>query len=94
MAPSRTDRQSRKAASSEKPPRPPNAWILYRTARLKQIRSYQKEGQPPLKQADISRTIGDMWKAEPDHVRKQFEKEAEIAKAKHAEQYPNYKYKP
>ncbi|KAI0356354.1 hypothetical protein OH77DRAFT_1401665, partial [Trametes cingulata] len=92
MAPVRNTRKSRKAAKPDTPPRPPNAWILYRTERVKILKA-QHTG-PPMKQAYISGIVGHMWRQEPDEVKRKYEKQAEIAKAKHAEKYPGYKYKP
>ncbi|OSD01293.1 hypothetical protein PYCCODRAFT_1468729 [Trametes coccinea BRFM310] len=94
MAPVRNERDPQKPDPTEKVPRPPNAWILYRTARLKEMKAASKDGECSVKQADFSRIIGEMWKNEKDSVKKEFEKAAEIAKQKHAKKYPGYKYKP
>ncbi|KAI0371096.1 HMG-box, partial [Pilatotrama ljubarskyi] len=91
MPPARNARKPRKSPT-DKPPRPPNAWILYRTDRLKRLR--EDNDGPPRKQADISKLLGVLWAQEPDEVKRQYEKAAEIAKAKHAEKYPGYKYQP
>ncbi|KAI9068377.1 HMG-box, partial [Trametes sanguinea] len=94
MAPIRNERESDNSKPPEKVPRPPNAWILYRTAKLKEMKAEAKDGELPMKQADISRIVGEMWKTERGPIRKQFEKAAAIAKEKHAKKYPHYKYKP
>ncbi len=78
----------------EKIPRPPNAWIIYRTDRLRQWKAQRSPHDPPVKQADISRMIGANWKHEPDHIKLEYEKRAAIAKADHKRKYPDYKYNP
>ena len=42
----------------------------------------------------VSAIIALWWKAEPEHVRKEYEKRAEIEKEEHARKYPDYKYNP
>ncbi|KAJ7874693.1 hypothetical protein B0H14DRAFT_3859668 [Mycena olivaceomarginata] len=68
------------------PPRPPNAWILYRAEKSKVI------GRKA--QADVSKEISAMWKAELPHVRAEYERRADIKKAEHAAMYPDYRFQP
>ncbi|KAF7375984.1 HMG box domain-containing protein [Mycena sanguinolenta] len=68
------------------PPRPPNAWILYRAEKSKII------GRKA--QADVSKEISAMWKAEPAHIRAEYERRADIKKAEHAAMYPDYRFQP
>ncbi|KAJ7072458.1 hypothetical protein C8F01DRAFT_1104064 [Mycena amicta] len=68
------------------PPRPPNAWILYRTDRAKEI------GRKA--QADVSREISAMWRNELPVVRAQYERMADIKKAEHHAMYPEYRFQP
>ncbi|KAI0743416.1 high mobility group box domain-containing protein, partial [Daedaleopsis nitida] len=87
-------RQSEEDVKPKKIPRPPNAWIIYRTDRLHEWRQGRSPNDPPVKQADISRLIAATWKVEPDHVKLEYEKRAAIAKAEHRKKYPDYKYNP
>ncbi|KAI0644595.1 hypothetical protein C8Q79DRAFT_927704 [Trametes meyenii] len=99
MAPSRTNRPN------GKPPRPPNPWILFRTERLRELvaerereieEAIANDQKPPprLQQSGLSRTIAEEWQGMPKPAKKKWDKMAEIAKAKHAEKYPGYKYQP
>ncbi|KAL4080185.1 hypothetical protein V8B97DRAFT_1914264 [Scleroderma yunnanense] len=84
-------RSKDKSADSNKvqPPRPPNAWILYRSHKLRQL--------PPDKgraQADVSKMISSMWKNESDSVRLEYERMADERKAAHQLMYPDYRFQP
>jgi len=71
------------------PPRPPNAWILYRSHKLREL--------PPVKgraQADVSKLISDLWKKEEDSVRLNYERMADQRKAEHQQMYPHYRFQP
>ncbi|KAG5646273.1 hypothetical protein DXG03_003869 [Asterophora parasitica] len=73
-------------------PRPPNSWILYRSAMVALL------GPPPdgetRSQAEVSRMISRMWKTEAPAVRAEYEHRAEQRKIEHAAKYPNYRYTP
>lgn len=62
--------------------RPPSAFILFAKKRRPEI----KNDNPDAKFGDISRMVGQDWKALPDHQKKPFEDEAIEAKVR-AEQY-------
>ncbi|KAJ7124922.1 hypothetical protein C8R44DRAFT_618789, partial [Mycena epipterygia] len=68
------------------PPRPPNAWILYRAEKSKEI------GRKA--QSDVSKEISAMWKAEAPHVRAEYERRADLKKAEHHAMYPEYRFQP
>ncbi|KAJ7128884.1 hypothetical protein C8R43DRAFT_957402 [Mycena crocata] len=68
------------------PPRPPNAWILYRAEKSKAI------GRKA--QSDVSKEISAMWKAETPDVRAEYERRAEEKKAEHSAMYPQYRFQP
>ena len=74
---------SQPQAGDKKPPRPPNAWIIYRSDKLKEL-GKPKPGQPKVPQAEISKSISLMWRNETDEVKKKYERMAEYAKAEHA----------
>lgn len=78
---------------SAQPPRPPNAWILYRSDKLKEIPA-PAAGEPRRPQAEISRMVSDMWKNESPEVRAYYEQQSEIKKAEHQAKFPGYRFKP
>ncbi|KAI9789327.1 MAG: hypothetical protein M1816_006216 [Peltula sp. TS41687] len=49
---------------------------------------------PGLANPEISKIIGRQWKTEPQEVRDSWDALAEEEKARHQQQYPNYKYQP
>jgi len=92
--PSKPSRLGRPAACRPATvPRPPNAWILYRSDKVREL--------PPLApgverraQGEVSKIISAMWAKESDETRHEYEKRAEAAKIEHALKHPNYRYKP
>ncbi|KAJ6495553.1 hypothetical protein C8R47DRAFT_1213047 [Mycena vitilis] len=68
------------------PPRPPNAWILYRAEKSKTI------GRKA--QSDVSKEIAAMWKSELPQIRAEYERRADLKKAEHAAMYPEYRFQP
>ena len=84
--PSRSEPRDRKV----QPPRPPNAWILYRSFHFKLIRQRDER----LSQASVSKIISEMWKHETEEVKRDFEQQAEARKAQHQELYPDYRFCP
>ncbi|KAI0633670.1 hypothetical protein C8Q77DRAFT_1157845 [Trametes polyzona] len=84
--------RSRKRKDRDGPPRPSNAWIIYRTEMLARMK--EEAGDKKIKQSSASTLVAEMWKNESAEVRQIYEKEADIRKAKHAEMYPGYKYRP
>ncbi|KAF7321487.1 HMG box domain-containing protein [Mycena kentingensis (nom. inval.)] len=83
--PTRTSRKSPPTANTN-PPRPPNAWILYRSEKAKDW------GR--MAQGDISKQISHMWKNESPAVRAEYERRADIKKAEHQAKYPEYRFQP
>ncbi|GAA5826069.1 hypothetical protein JCM11251_000114 [Rhodosporidiobolus azoricus] len=75
-----------------KPPRPMNAWLLFRTAQLKQI----QDDNPGLRksQGELSKIISQMWKTCDPEVRSGYEALAKERKLEHARAYPDYRYAP
>jgi hypothetical protein len=72
--------------------RPPNAWILYRSEKMREVLQEPKwHGRP---QSEVSQYVGELWKKEPVEVKKEWEQKAEIAKQEHAEQNPGYRFQP
>lgn len=75
------------------PPRPANAWILYRSDKMKDI-APTLPGQPKPPQADISKLIAAMWKSEQPEVRQHYEALSDMKKAEHLALYPGYRFQP
>jgi HMG (high mobility group) box len=80
-------------AGAQQPPRPPNAWILYRSDKLQELPP-PPLGHPKPTQAEVSKIISAQWRTETEDVRALYEQRAEMAKAEHARLYPNYRFAP
>jgi len=81
------------AGAQQQPPRPPNAWILYRSDKLQELPP-PPLGHPKPTQAEVSKIISAQWRSEVEDVRALYEQRAEMAKAEHARLYPNYRFAP
>lgn len=71
-------------------PRPRNAFILYRQHHQQNIIARN----PGLNNPDISKIIGEQWKALSEEHKKVWQDLAQEEKARHHEQYPDYRYQP
>lgn len=71
-------------------PRPRNAFILYRQHHQQAIIARN----PGLNNPEISKIIGEQWKAEGEEQKKVWQDLALEEKARHQEQYPDYRYQP
>ena len=80
-------------AGAKPPPRPPNAWIIYRSDKLQNLPP-PPLGQPKPTQAEVSKIISAQWRAESEDVRALYDQRAETAKAEHARKYPDYRFAP
>ncbi|KAG8799115.1 hypothetical protein FRC17_007222, partial [Serendipita sp. 399] len=81
------------SAPSGQPPRPANAWILYRSHKMKDL-TPTEPGAPRRPQADISKLIAEMWKNETPEVRQRYEQLSDMKKAEHLALYPGYRFQP
>lgn len=72
------------------PPRPPNAFILYRKAKQAEIIAHN----PGISNNDVSKIVGPMWKEETDEIVEGFRRAAEAIKMEHRRKYPDYRYRP
>ncbi|KAG6859931.1 hypothetical protein C0995_001774 [Termitomyces sp. Mi166 len=82
----------RKTTSSQRIPRPPNAFILYRSHMTTQL-----PPPPPgtyRKQGEISQMISELWRNESREVKAQYQQLALVKKVEHEARYPGYKYSP
>lgn len=73
-----------------KVPKPPNAFILYRQQKHRQL----KAQNPSLANNTISQQVGHMWRNEHQSVRDTFIQLSLDAKRKHAQENPDYQYQP
>lgn len=87
------DRATASDARPRQPPRPLNAWILYRRAKLKELLQEDPELKR-LPQSELSKKISRFWKEEPDIIRQQYEFEANVHKSEHQQNFPDYQFKP
>ncbi len=75
--------------------RPQNSWILYRKDKFELLRKEaEAENKPRPLAADASKIISEAWKNESPEVKKYYNELAEKEKARHAEEHPDYKFKP
>ncbi|CAG8503993.1 4770_t:CDS:2 [Ambispora leptoticha] len=88
--PANSDSNASDSTIAKQPPRPPNAFILYRQAKQPALIQADKH----LTNAQVSRQMAEMWKAEPPQEKLKWERMADRRKLEHMKQYPNYIYKP
>ncbi|CAG8474964.1 7712_t:CDS:1 [Funneliformis mosseae] len=75
---------------AKRPPRPPNAFILYRKA--KQPTIVKERGQ--ISNNEISKILATLWKNEPEEIRLHWRKIADRKKMEHMQAHPGYIYQP
>ncbi|KAA8648750.1 hypothetical protein EYZ11_011760 [Aspergillus tanneri] len=71
-------------------PRPRNAFILYR----QHYQAAVVAQNPGLANPDISKIIGEQWRKLPQETKDEWKALAEEEKARHQQQYPEYRYQP
>ncbi|BGP28983.1 hypothetical protein JCM10296v2_000719 [Rhodotorula toruloides] len=86
------DKRARVAPARDRPPRPDNAWICYRSAKVHELKTSKTFAKLP--QADVSKLVGQLWREEAPDVRRHYELEAARRKKEHKEAYPDYVYRP
>ncbi|KAK0195214.1 hypothetical protein F5146DRAFT_1132622 [Armillaria mellea] len=79
------------SSSSGKPPRPPNAWILFRSD---MVRVMPKPASGAAQQSVVSKAISKLWAEADPAIKHEYERRAEIRKQEHAEMYPDYRFQP
>ncbi|GAC96535.1 hypothetical protein PHSY_004115 [Pseudozyma hubeiensis SY62] len=82
-------------------PRPPNAFILYRSNKMKELKSKKNTsslsdvGLDKLDhQRQLSKEIGQLWRNESPEVKAAFYEKAQQAASEHRDRYPEYRFKP
>ncbi|KAG1874497.1 hypothetical protein DFJ58DRAFT_877284 [Suillus subalutaceus] len=78
------------SSSKEHIPRPPNAFMLYRSHMLKS----RGNADPEKRQQNLSRIAGQLWRAMSKEDRAVWHKKAAEVQAAHYAKYPGYKFKP
>ncbi|KAF8524011.1 hypothetical protein JB92DRAFT_2704006, partial [Gautieria morchelliformis] len=81
------------------PPRPHNAWIIYRCAKVEELtqllRFQTDECHGAVSSLHILPTIvGKMWREETPEVRTECERLSDIEKAEHQIAYAAYRFRP
>jgi len=72
------------------PPRPANAFILYRRDHHVHLRALY----PTIKNEHLSKVIADCWWNESSEVREKYMTLSALEKEKHKKKFPGYKYQP
>ncbi|KAF0507830.1 specific transcriptional repressor [Gigaspora margarita] len=80
----------RKNPSFSSPPRPPNRFLLFR----RDFFAKMKQQGMKMTHAKVSRLTSEEWKKQPAEVLRYFEILEQLAKDKHKEIYPAYRYSP
>ncbi|BGO94210.1 hypothetical protein NBRC10512_006844 [Rhodotorula toruloides] len=77
---------------TDRPPRPMNAWLIFRTAQLRQM----QEDDPGLRksQGELSKIISEMWRGADPELKQHYEELAKQRKLEHQRAYPDYRYSP
>lgn len=81
-----------KSRLSKPPPRPQNAWVLYR----KNFEEFLRLQDPDVvyRLEDVSKEAGSQWRQEPTKVKEYFHALSKKAQEKHRLVYPDYVYNP
>ncbi|CDR87110.1 probable HMG-box protein Hmg3 [Sporisorium scitamineum] len=82
-------------------PRPPNAFILYRSNKMHELKNQNSDSslsETGLDKLDyqrrLSKVIGQLWRNESEQVKATFYEKAKQAAKEHQERYPEYRFKP
>jgi hypothetical protein len=84
-----TKQKLRADAGHWQPPRPPNRWILFRSARCAALK-----GSKVLNGSELTKLIRSEWQSLSPAERKEWGDKAFAAKEEHKERYPAYRYQP
>ncbi|KIP03255.1 hypothetical protein PHLGIDRAFT_42639, partial [Phlebiopsis gigantea 11061_1 CR5-6] len=72
-------------------PRPPNAFMMFRSFLWDQMKH---DPQGPRDHREISKSAGREWRLLSKQQRKPYEEKAKAKKAEHEKMYPGYRYAP
>jgi len=82
-------KRRRSRRTTHLPPRPPNAFILYRRYQQAHLRRVR----PGLHLQQTSRLIGEWWRGEGEGTRERYRELAARVKREHQEKFPGFRYK-
>ncbi|CAG8658150.1 10111_t:CDS:1, partial [Paraglomus brasilianum] len=85
-------RRGRSINQDSKLPRPPNAWIIFRTNFASRVRFQDSINYYSVQ--EISKQASKDWKSQPPLVKQFFDVLSKLATQRHKEIYPGYIYKP
>ncbi|TFL01078.1 high mobility group box domain-containing protein, partial [Pterulicium gracile] len=74
-------------------PRPANCFILFRSEFSKLHCRANSDGDTPLDKT-LSKRAAEKWRTMSAQEKQKYQKMAEVVRAEHAEQYPNYQFHP
>ena len=83
-------KSGKSSGSVNKTKRPPNAFMLYRMDMIKQV----KKEHNLVRNQDISRKCGEMWRAEPESVKAKYQEMSAKAFKTHFENNPDFVWMP
>ncbi|ORY54748.1 hypothetical protein BCR35DRAFT_355851 [Leucosporidium creatinivorum] len=82
------------ATPQQRVPRPMNAWLLFRTAKVRELKSEEPDQRMSKQQGELSKIIAEMWRNEDPATKQIYERLALDAKREHKQKYPDYKFAP
>jgi hypothetical protein len=89
-------RGSRRRASTQKVPRPKNAFIIFRCHSIPKLHSNQRSGcnRPPTPEKTLSKRAGAAWRELSEDEKQVYRDMAELERLEHQKKYPGYRYQP
>lgn len=85
-----TNSKKNKSAGSQRIKRPMNAFMVWSSLERKRL----AEKEPNLHNTELSKRLGEMWKAMTEEKKQPFRDEAQKLKEKLMKEHPDYKYRP
>ncbi len=86
----KTSKPQGKNSKAKRIKRPMNAFMVWSSVERKRL----AEREPRLHNTELSKRLGNTWKAMTEEEKQPFRKEAERLKSKLMEEHPDYKYRP
>ncbi len=86
----KTGKPQGKSSKSKRIKRPMNAFMVWSSVERKRL----AEREPRLHNTELSKRLGNTWKAMSEEDKQSYRKEADRLKSKLMEEHPDYKYRP